>query len=138
MNEVGVFDGMLTSIRQTRTPLNTLYFSRFNLNLIQKAIRSEFRKHTGKAIDYQNENDVLALMRQVFIMNMQDPYKAVNCQVRQMNGVVIKTALGQISTGVSQYFDYATDVASPLQPMSNPINTTTFGNKISTTPPIGI
>ena len=95
---------MIQSLKQCQTPLNTLYFSEFNVNLVQKAIRSEFKKKSGGiSIDYQNQDDLLTIMRAVFVNNSSDPYGDVKKQVQQMNGVVIETAIGQINTGVAQY-----------------------------------
>lgn len=130
MNTSRLNSEMLKSLQQTQTPLNSLYFSEFNLNLLQKAIREKFKSLTGGiAIDYQDSRDLLAIMRAVFVDNACEPYGDVCKQVQQMNEVVIKTALNQINTGVSQYLGYIKDIDTPVQPLSNPINTSTHGNK---------
>jgi len=130
---------MIQSLKQCQTPLNTLYFSEFNVNLIQKAIRSEFKKKSGGiSIDYQNQDDLLTIMRAVFVNNSSDPYGDVKKQVQQMNGVVIETAIGQINTGVAQYMGYLKDIDSPVQPMANPVNTSTYGDKIGSNTKIGL
>lgn len=128
----------LNSIKQCITPLNKLYFSSFNVNLLQKAIRHEFKNKTGIAIDYQNEDDLYGIMRVVFINNAGDHYSRVNEQVRFMNGLVIKTALSQIQTGVSQYMGYVHDVDRGLEPIDRPVNTSTYGNKMDKNNKIGI
>jgi hypothetical protein len=69
-------------------------------------------------------------MRAVFVDNSCDPYGDVCKQIQQMNDVVIKTAINQINTGVSQYLGYIKDIVTPVQPLSNPTNTSTYGNKI--------
>ena len=128
----------LNSIKQCITPLNKLYFSSFNVNLLQKAIRHEFKNKTGIAIDYQNEDDLYGIMRVVFINNAGDHYSRVNEQVRFMNGLVIKTALSQIQSGVSQYMGYVHDVDRGLEPIDRPVNTSTYGNKMDKNTKIGI
>ena len=95
----------LNSIKQTPTPLNTLFFSDFNLNLLQKAVRESFKKLTGVAIDRQNPDDMFAIMRVVYINNAGNQYNNIKEQVKFMNSVVIKTALSQIQSGVSQYMN---------------------------------
>ena len=72
------------SIQQCPTPLNTLFFSDFNLKLLQKAIRQSFKNKTGISIDHQNPDDLYAIMRVVFINNSGDPNKAVQSQVKKM------------------------------------------------------
>ena len=120
----------LNSIKQCQTPLNTLFFSEFNTNLIQRAIRQQFKNETGISIDYQNEDDIFAIMRVVFINNASEHYKNVNVQVKFMNEMVMKTALSQIKTGVSQYVSYVRDIDTLSMPIDRPANTSTFGNKL--------
>jgi len=128
----------LNSIQQCETPLNTLFFSDFNKNLLQRGIRQAFKNKTGISIDYQNPDDLFSLMRVVFINNSGDQYSKVNDQVRYMNTKVIATALSQIQTGVSQYIAYAEDIDTISAPMDRPVNTSTMGKKIDFNNKIGI
>ena len=80
----------LNSLKQTETPLNKLFFSEFNIQIVQKAIRQAFKNKTGVSIDYQNASDLYAIMRVVFINNAGNHFEKVNEQVRAMNSIVIK------------------------------------------------
>jgi len=128
----------LDSLKQCETPLNTLFFSEFNQNLLQRGIRQAFKNKTGIAIDRQNPDDLYGIMRVVFINNSGDHYKAVNQQVRMMNERVIETAVGQIQTGVSQYLSYVQDIDTISVPLAQPINTSTVGMKMNKNEKIGI
>jgi len=128
----------LNSIKQTPTPLNTLFFSDFNLNLIQRAVRQSFKDKTGVAIDYQNPDDMYALMRVVFINNAGNPNTGINNQVKFMNEMVIKTAMSQVQSGVSQYMGYIRDLDTMAVPPTPPANTSTFGMKIDKSDKIGV
>ena len=128
----------LDSIQQCETPLNTLFFSDFNKNLLQRGIRQSFKNKTGISIDYQNPDDLYGIMRVVFINNSGDHYTLVNEQVKAMNARVISIAMTQIQTGVSQYIAYAEDIDTISTPMDRPINTSTMGNKIDYNDKIGI
>lgn len=128
---------VLTSIKQTPTPLNTLFFSEFNQNLLQRAIRQAMYDKYQLRIDKQNKNDLLAIMRVVFINNSAQPYTELCPQVKLMNDMVIKTALGQIATGVAQYFGYIHDIQAPHVPPAIPVNTSVYGNKIDYNTQIG-
>ena len=121
---------MSKTLQQCPTPLNCLFFSEFNINIVQRAIRQEFKNKTGVSIDYQNHDDLFAIMRVVFINNSTDPYNRVNEQVKFMNERVIKTALSQIQTGVSQFMGYQHDIDNLKVPMESPVNTSTYGTKI--------
>jgi hypothetical protein len=113
-----------------------LYFSEYNINLLQRAIRQQYKTKYGIAIDYQNSGDLFTIMRVVFINNAEDHYKSTCDQVRSMNEKVIKTALGQINTGVSQYMGYLRDAQAPLLPLAQPINTSTYGKKVGLYQPV--
>ena len=128
----------LNSLKQCETPLNTLYFSSFNVNLLQRAIRQDFKNKTGISIDYQNEDDLYGIMRVVFINNSGDHFTRVNEQVKMMNTQVIKTAVSQIQSGVSQYMGYVHDMDRGLEPIDRPVNTSTYGNKIDKNNKIGV
>ncbi|QOR60182.1 hypothetical protein [Bathycoccus sp. RCC716 virus 1] len=108
------------------------------MNLLQRGIRQDFRDKTGVAIDYQNPSDLYSIMRVVFINNSGDPNTNVQEQVKYMNGIVIKTAVGQIQTGVSQYMGYVHDVDKLSVPIDRPVSTTTYGNKIGKNEKIGL
>ena len=76
---------MSDSIKQCETPLNTLFFSEFNIGLLQRGIRQAFKNKTGIAIDYQNPDDLYGIMRMVFINNAGDHYDRVKEQVKELN-----------------------------------------------------
>jgi len=120
----------VNTLKQTKTPLNELFFSEFNVNLIQRGIRQHFKNKTGISIDYQNIRDVFVIMRTVFINNSGDPYNNIEAQVRMMNEKVIEMAYGQIQTGVSQFMSYIRDSESLAVPLAQPMNTSNHGNKI--------
>ena len=116
--------------RQENTPLNNMYFSEQNMNFIQRSIRAEFLKTSGLKIDYQNQNDLYAIMRSVYINNQQNGYTKIDKQIGHMNSIVIKEALEQIKTGVSQFFAYVRDLDKPIIPPATPENTSVYGMKI--------
>ena len=128
----------LNSMKQCETPLNTLFFSEFNKNILQRGIRQAFKDRTGISIDYQNPDDLYGIMRVVFINNSGDHQKDVNKQVKLMNARVIETALSQIQTGVSQYIAYVKDIDTTSIPLDQPMNTSTAGKKLGYNNNIGI
>jgi len=129
---------MLTSLRQCPTPLNSLFFSDFNLHVIQRGIRQKVKNTTGIAIDYQNQSDLLAIMRAEFINNSTNQTVDVCSQVKFINTRVMNTAIGQINTNLSQYIGYIKDINSPNLPLALPVNTNQYGNKIDLNYKIGL
>ena len=128
----------LNSMKQTETPLNKLFFSEFNIQIVQKSIRQAFKNKTGISIDYQNAGDLYAIMRVVFINNAGNHYANVNEQVKFMNSVVIKTTLPQIQSGVAQYMGYIRDIDTLVVPPTPPANTSTYGMKLEPNDKIGV
>jgi hypothetical protein len=128
----------LNSISQCATPLNKLFFSAFNVNLVQRGIRQSFKNKTGVKIDYQNEDDVYGIMRVVFINNAGNHNEGINEQVKRMNTIAINTAVSQIQTGVSQYMGYVHDIDKGMDPIDRPVSTSTYGNKIEQSDKIGV
>lgn len=129
---------MSTTLKQCETPLSCAYFSDRNMEMLQRGIRQAFKNKTGVSIDYQNPEDLFAIMRVVYINNSSDPYNKVNEQVSYMNQLVMKTALNQIQTGVSQYMGYRKDIDTVSIPLAQPINTSTYGTKIDVGARIGV
>jgi len=117
----------METLKQCPTPLNTLFFSSFNMNLIQRAVRENVKKTTGVAIDYQNSGDMFALMRVVFITNSGNPYADTCSQVLSLNEIVIKQATAQVVTGLSQYMGYLRDASATLNLIDLPTNTSSAG-----------
>lgn len=121
---------ILRTVYQTNTPLSTAFFSDANFRNIQNSIRTQFKQRTGISIDYQNQPDILAIMRMVYINNSWDPYSDTSSQVSRMNKNAIEVAITQIGSSISQYIGYLNDISSPLNPEPRPINTSVYGNRM--------
>jgi hypothetical protein len=88
------------------------------------------REKTGYTIDEQNDGDLQALMKRVYINMLANPYVNVRQQVEKMNDKVVEEASGTISTGMLQQLLYLRDISSNPVPLAPPISTSTYGNKI--------
>jgi len=108
------------------------------VGVLQRGIRQNIKTKFNKSIDYQNEDDLVSIMRAVFVYNSSMPYSDVNAQVKDLNQRVINEASEQIATSLAQYLGYIRDINSPHIPMAIPINTSTYGNKLNTDTKIGI
>ena len=128
----------INSLKQCPTPLNTLFFSEFNMNLLQRGIRQDFKNKTVISIDKQNQNDLYSIMRVVFINNSGDHNANGQEQVRYMNSIVIKTASSQVQTGVSQLMGYLRDTESNAKPNDLPVSTSNYGRKFGKNDKIGL
>jgi len=112
------------------SPLSDAYFSEFNRESVHRAIQTDIKQKTGYAIDRQNDADLQALMRRVYVNMAQDPFTDVRGQIDRMNSAVLREASATITTGVLQHMVYLRDIASNPVPLAPPQNTSTYGNKL--------
>jgi len=117
-------------INETPTPLSTMFFSKYNIDLLQRAIRQSVLNTTGYAIDYQNHRDVIAIMRVAYFSNASQQYGNVPDQMKLMNASVIQTATSQIQTNLAQYAYYMKTLGKQPTLPSLPVNTSVYGKKI--------
>lgn len=129
---------ILKTLREIPTPLNTTFFSNFNISLIQRSIRQRIKNVTGRSIDYQSPDDVVAIMRVVYITNKSQQYQNVRQQVEFMNNRVVDMAQSQIQTNLAQFLHYVKDLDEPLVPLNLPVSTTNYGKKIDYNTKIGV
>jgi hypothetical protein len=118
------------STRQNATPLSNAYLSEFNREYLHSAIIREVGKMTGYTIDRQNDADLQALMKRVWVDVSYDAYKDISAQVAAMNKRVVEEATGTIKTGVLQQLIYMRDISKQPVPLAVPVSTSTYGNKI--------
>jgi membrane carboxypeptidase/penicillin-binding protein len=118
------------STRFLSTPLSDAFFSEFNRESIHSALISKVRDTTGYTIDKQNDADIQGLMRKVYINMARNEYTDVRSQVDTMNSKVVDEASQFVLTGVLQQIVYLQDIATNPVPLTNPVSTSTYGNKI--------
>ena len=123
--------------RQWNNPLSDAFFSEFNRESIHQDIIRAINRKTGYTIDKQNDADLQALMKRVYVNMMTDPYVNVRGQVQSMNNAVVEEATGTIGTGMLQQLLFMRDISSNPVPLQPPVSTSTYGNKLGSRPPIG-
>lgn len=123
--------------RNWRNPLSDAFFSEFNRQTIHQGIIRTIQKKTGYTIEQQNDADLQALMKRVYVNMMTDPYVDIRGQVERMNEAVIEEATGTISTGMLQQLLFMRDISTNPVPLQPPVSTSTYGNKLGSRPSIG-
>ena len=118
------------STRFLPSPLVDAFFSEFNRESIHDDIVRAMAAKTGYKIDRQNDADLQALMKRVYVNLVQDPFREVRQQVSNMNKKVVEEATATITTGVLQQLIYIRDISNNPVPMATPVSTSTYGNKI--------
>ena len=133
MREDRARDMCLRTLNLCPTAYNTLFFSAANVHCLQAALRTRIRDKTGYVIDRQNPDDLLVIMRAMYVNYGREPPcdrpDVVAAHVGALNSVVVKVALPQIASGVVAHLNYLRDASSLPVPPPDPQMTTVAGTK---------
>ena len=113
--------------------LSKLYFSKENIKRIQKKIKKEINIRTkGKYILQadQDENQLLIVMRSIYLQKSRNLPKNIVRQVKALNTEVINDVVPGMITNIKTYYGYIEDISKPLNPIPRPINVNQAGTKI--------
>jgi len=129
---------LINSMRQTPTQLSSNFFSPQNMNYIQASAQGTIKNETGLVIDAQNQDDLGAIMRMIYVTNVFNPYANVTEQISLLNSRTLNLIMGQIRTGLSERIGYLRDISQPIQPNPLPVATSLYGNKMPLNNKIGL
>lgn len=126
------------------TPLTFLYFSDKNVENVQKLLKLRVFKETEYVIDDQSQNELLTIMRSVFLEHSSHPplihkdmkkdqleilLKKYTNEVDRLNKLVVELVVPKLIGQLKQYFGYLKDASSQPIPLSQPVNESTAGKK---------
>lgn len=97
------------------SPLSKLYFSYENMQALQLGMKNlVYTKSCNKfLIGKQSEDELLTVMRSIFLQNAKHlPYDVIG-QVRELNGLVLAYVVPRILSELDMYQTYLKDVANP-------------------------
>ena len=118
----------MSNYRVRPSPLADAFFSPFNREYIHGAIIRNVKTKTGMTIDRQSDDDLRALMHNVYVRMGSQPQSTA--QVPQMNAIVVQEATKTIQTGILQQLSYIDFISNSPTPLSLPVSTSTYGNKL--------
>lgn len=118
---------------QQVSPFAELFFSKENVDELQRQIRYQVYLQSGKRIPFQNEDDVVVAMRGIYIQYSTNPTNPSDYPkaIMDLNKQVIDTVLPGMVTTINQYVTYLSDAFQPRQIIDNPVNTSTKGTIIA-------
>ena len=113
----------------SETPLSNSFFSRENIDYIQKhIIYGVYLASAGKyKIGKQSETELQIIMRSIYLQNSKNVPCNITDQVKALNKPVIQYCIKNIMTQVQQYVGYVDDVSNPRRIIEMPQNTSTAG-----------
>lgn len=116
----------------TENPISALFFSRHNIEILQNGIRYMVYKKTENSaiIDHQSENELLVIMRSIYLQYCDHkPYEIIS-QVKDLNSKVLDYAVPVVLVGLNQYVNYKNDASQLPIPLEHSVNMSSKGTKI--------
>jgi hypothetical protein len=126
------------------TLLTFLFFSSHNIQNLQNLIKLIVHQHTNYVIDNQSSNELLIIMRSIFLEYSKHPklidesmtdemktklYKQYTDEVSRLNEIVINHIVPKIVSQLQQYLDYLRDSTQPPKQLDKPISDNISGER---------
>jgi hypothetical protein len=126
------------------TLLTFLFFSEKNVTNVQNILRYLVHKETGYTIDTQSNNELLIIMRSIFLEYHAHPplvkedmnevekqllLKKYTDEVQKLNDIVINTILPKVMSQLQQYVTYLKDASEQPIQMERPQNASVAGQR---------
>jgi len=106
------------------TTLGKVFYSDDNIELINKELVLSVYKKTngGIKINFQQKEDLLVVMRWVYINYARNlPFKIAE-QIKKLNSMVVGEIMPGVISQANQHIDYLRDIEKPLEPLPRPVN----------------
>lgn len=112
-------------------PLNKVFFTSQNLELLQKEIQAQVKAMSGGkySIDRQNDDDLKIIMRSYYLMFAKNNPKNTEAELKELNSRVVGYAAGKIYSEVDFHMFYLKDIQDFAPPIANPMNPHVFGTR---------
>lgn len=128
----------------SETPLTFLFFSEQNVNNLQDVIRYLIYKETKRVIDKQNYNDLIIVMRSIYLQyhrhpllfDENTPQEQIDkllidytAEVSRLNELVINDVVPRVLSALQQYLYYLHDASTQPIPIERPKDTSVTGTR---------
>ena len=114
------------------TPTSQIFFSKSNMNLLQKTIRYNVFQLSKQVIDYQSYNALFVIMRSIYLQNGDSSSASLNIpdQIRVLNNMVVSYCIEvQIIPNLKQYGGYLQKIDTLPVPLERSRNESIKGTK---------
>ena len=116
---------------QQESTLSKEFFHPNNIDLIQRQLISEiFNRSRGEyLIEKQNEQDLIVVMRSIFLQNAKHLPHNIKEQIRELNFLVVDDLVPNMMSEIKGYFGYLERAFGPQQVLDRPENVSNKGLK---------
>lgn len=114
------------------TALSDAFFTRQNVDVIQKGIQAEVYRISGPkkwVIDPQDVDELKMIMRAMYLQYGKNNPFNIEGQINELNQLVIKWSVPRIMSEIEQYNYYLNDISHLPVPLAQPMNLSSAGTK---------
>jgi hypothetical protein len=114
------------------TPLSDSFFTRRNVEVIQKEIQKEVYRMSGPKkwiIDAQDVDEIKMIMRAMYLQYAKNDTFNIQGQINELNQLVIKWSAPRIMSEIEQYNYYLNDISHLPVPLQQPMSMSSAGTK---------
>lgn len=124
------------------TSVSRYFFSRDNIDLLQKAIVFNVNKRLRNEnidvqIGKQSEDNLHVVMRAMYLQEGRNVDCRLKEQIKMLNGKVLEFVIPNIITNVRQYAGYIKDISNPVPTIPRPIDVSSRRNNSEMQPDVG-
>ena len=105
---------------QQKNVLNSLFFSKRNIDNIQKTIIFQVWKKTKQKITKQSYNDLIIIMRSIYLQNSKNLNYNIKKQIKDLNDIVVAETVPMIITNIKSHLQYLIDNSMPTRVSDRP------------------
>jgi hypothetical protein len=115
------------------TPLNKLFFSPANVQIVQNKLRRDVYDRSGGEflIDNQSVDELLIIMRAMYLQYGKNQPTHIAEQIQDLNQLVVDWAVPKILSECSMHKTYLYDIQNMPIPLSQPVHISQKGTKSS-------
>jgi hypothetical protein len=121
----------LVGHQHSTTPLNTVFFSKDNIDTLQREIQRQVSAMSGGKyqIGRQSDDDLRIIMRSYYLMFGRNDPSNVAGELSELNSRVIGYCAGKIYSEVDFHQFYLKDLEEFAPAIANPVNTQVYGTR---------
>lgn len=119
--------GLTRSTHLQPTELSARFFGPGNVEQLQRQLQGAIRARTGFVIDRQSDEQLLIVMRYVYVQSGRNFGGAE--EVRRLNELVLREIVPQVGAGLAQYLAYLRDASTLPVPIPRGQATSVKGTK---------
>ncbi len=114
------------------TALSDAFFTRKNVDVIQKEIQKEVYRISGPkkwVIDPQDVDEIKMIMRAMYLQYGKNNTFNIEGQINDLNEMVVKWSVPRIMSEIEQYNYYLNDISHLPVPLQQPISLSSAGTR---------